>query len=218
MYDSINFHLEGNQIKVEDQGLFDGEKTSKINGRFDVGTSFVSGVRERMKRNGEYYPSINLSERTIGNSITGTTKVNRLETQTSLQKTRHETSKYEIDQTDYAFILKRTIEYFKMAGISTDIENLKNGLLDKLALSKSIILPSYYGTDEQIISCEFIKDRLIVFFERSTWELAYTGNEVLPFIWQKINTCPYLSIHFHSFSVQKSVIAAYLSITSSHPP
>jgi len=43
-------------------------------------------------------------------------------------------------------------------------------------------------TDEQIVSAEFIKDRLIVFFERSTWELAYTGNEIQPFIWQKINT------------------------------
>lgn len=44
------------------------------------------------------------------------------------------------------------------------------------------------ATQEQIISCEFLKDRLIVFFERSTWELAYTGNEVLPFVWQQINT------------------------------
>ncbi len=43
-------------------------------------------------------------------------------------------------------------------------------------------------TEEQIISAEFIKDRLIVYFERSTWELAYTGNQVLPFVWQKINT------------------------------
>lgn len=43
-------------------------------------------------------------------------------------------------------------------------------------------------TEEEIISAEFIKDRLIVYFERSTWELAYTGNQVLPFVWQKINT------------------------------
>ena len=43
-------------------------------------------------------------------------------------------------------------------------------------------------TEEQIISAEFIKDRLIVFFERSTWELAYTGNQILPFVWQKLNT------------------------------
>lgn len=43
-------------------------------------------------------------------------------------------------------------------------------------------------TEEAIVSLEFIKDRLIVYFERSTWELAYTGNSVQPFVWQKINT------------------------------
>jgi hypothetical protein len=44
------------------------------------------------------------------------------------------------------------------------------------------------ATEEQIISAEFIKDRLIVYFERSTWELVYTQNQVGPFVWQKINT------------------------------
>lgn len=44
------------------------------------------------------------------------------------------------------------------------------------------------ATEEQIISAEFIKDRLIVYFERSTWELAYSGNEQQPFNWLKINT------------------------------
>jgi hypothetical protein len=43
-------------------------------------------------------------------------------------------------------------------------------------------------TREAIITVEFIKDRLIVYFERSTWELAYTGNQIYPFSWQKINT------------------------------
>ena len=43
-------------------------------------------------------------------------------------------------------------------------------------------------TQEQIISAEFLRDRLIVFFERSTWELVYTNNEIIPFRWQKINT------------------------------
>jgi hypothetical protein len=42
-------------------------------------------------------------------------------------------------------------------------------------------------TQEQIISSEYIKDRLIVYFERSTWELVYTGNFALPFRWQQIN-------------------------------
>ncbi len=43
-------------------------------------------------------------------------------------------------------------------------------------------------TKEAIISAEFLKDRLIVLFENSTWELVYTNNQVLPFVFQKINT------------------------------
>jgi hypothetical protein len=43
-------------------------------------------------------------------------------------------------------------------------------------------------TAEIITSAEFVKDRLIVYFERSTWELAFTNNQIRPFIWQKINT------------------------------
>jgi len=43
-------------------------------------------------------------------------------------------------------------------------------------------------TDEAIVTAQFLRDRLIVFFERSTYELVYTGNKVLPFVWQKINT------------------------------
>lgn len=44
------------------------------------------------------------------------------------------------------------------------------------------------GTEENIISCAFVRDRLIVFFEESTWELAYTGNDAQPFAWQKLNS------------------------------
>lgn len=43
-------------------------------------------------------------------------------------------------------------------------------------------------TSEVIVSAEFVKDTLIVYFERSTWQLVYTSNETLPFVWQKINT------------------------------
>lgn len=44
------------------------------------------------------------------------------------------------------------------------------------------------STTEAIVTVEFVKDRLIVFFERSTWELVYTGNQVSPFVFQQINT------------------------------
>lgn len=42
-------------------------------------------------------------------------------------------------------------------------------------------------TAEEIIGAEFIKDTLVVYFERSTWQLVYSNNEILPFYWEKIN-------------------------------
>jgi hypothetical protein len=43
------------------------------------------------------------------------------------------------------------------------------------------------STNQAIITAQFVKDRLIVYFEASTYELVYTNNQVIPFIWQKIN-------------------------------
>lgn len=44
------------------------------------------------------------------------------------------------------------------------------------------------ATTQAIITVEFVRDRLIVYFESSTWELAYTGNQAVPFAWYQINT------------------------------
>lgn len=43
------------------------------------------------------------------------------------------------------------------------------------------------ATNEHIVSVEFVKDILLVKFERSSWRVVYTGNENLPFVFQKIN-------------------------------
>lgn len=42
-------------------------------------------------------------------------------------------------------------------------------------------------TSEQIIGAAFIKNTLIVFFERSTWQLRYVGEYGLPFLWERIS-------------------------------
>lgn len=42
-------------------------------------------------------------------------------------------------------------------------------------------------TGEAIVSAGFIKDQLIVYFERSTWQLVATGNQLLPFVFQRVN-------------------------------
>jgi len=42
-------------------------------------------------------------------------------------------------------------------------------------------------TSEDIVSAEYIKDTLVVYFEASTWKLSFTGNSIAPFQWEKIN-------------------------------
>lgn len=42
--------------------------------------------------------------------------------------------------------------------------------------------------NEAIISVGFIKDRLIIYMEESTWELVDTGNKAYPFVTQQINS------------------------------
>jgi len=61
-------------------------------------------------------------------------------------------------------------------------------------------------TEEEIVSAEFIRDRLVVYFENSTWTLAYTGNEVLPFVWQKLNTELGSQATFSSVPFDKAIL------------
>ena len=42
-------------------------------------------------------------------------------------------------------------------------------------------------SEEAIIGAQFIKDQLVVYLERSTWELVYTGDATLPFKWTQLN-------------------------------
>lgn len=56
-------------------------------------------------------------------------------------------------------------------------------------------------TTEWITSVVFLKNRLMVWFERSVWELQYTGDPFLPFKWLKIDAssgcyAPFSSIDF----------------------
>lgn len=61
-------------------------------------------------------------------------------------------------------------------------------------------------TKEAIISARLLKDRLIVFCERSTWELVFTGNQILPFVFQQINSELGVESPFSSVSFDKVTI------------
>lgn len=43
-------------------------------------------------------------------------------------------------------------------------------------------------TDEEIVSVEYLRNHLIVYFERSTWQLVYTQQGITTFVWEKLNT------------------------------
>lgn len=42
-------------------------------------------------------------------------------------------------------------------------------------------------TNEVIVSAEFIRDILVVYFERSTWRLRFVNNAQNPFVWERVN-------------------------------
>ena len=62
-------------------------------------------------------------------------------------------------------------------------------------------------TNEAIVSVAYIKDSLIVYFERSTWQLRYSGSEVLPFYWERINEELGVESTFSPVQFDKGVLA-----------
>jgi len=62
-------------------------------------------------------------------------------------------------------------------------------------------------TKESILAATIIKDRLIVYFEASTWELVFTNAENIPFMWQQINSELGSQSTFSCINLDRSIIA-----------
>ena len=67
------------------------------------------------------------------------------------------------------------------SGYATDVDAWRSDISGRGGFNDA-------DTSERIVSAGIVRDTLIVFFQRSTWRLRYTGNEILPFIWERINT------------------------------
>lgn len=75
--------------------------------------------------------------------------------------------------------------YFNRARFSQNVNPLQADAWDDVVPGKGGFIDA--PIEQQIISAERLRDRLIVYFERSTWELVYTGVKANPFRWQQLN-------------------------------
>jgi len=62
-------------------------------------------------------------------------------------------------------------------------------------------------TNEVIVAAGFVRDTLIVYFERSTWRLRFVNNAELPFVWERINTEFGSDSTFSSIIFDKGIMA-----------
>lgn len=62
-------------------------------------------------------------------------------------------------------------------------------------------------TTEAIVSAEFVRDTLVVGFERSMWKLRYTGIKESPFVWDRINRELGCESTFSTVSFDKGVLS-----------
>jgi hypothetical protein len=78
------------------------------------------------------------------------------------------------------------------------------------AFNKDIVGNGGYlfaSTSEAIVSVAAIRDQLIVKFERSTYRLLFTGNDNLPFVFQKINTDLGCESQFSMITFDKGILS-----------
>jgi hypothetical protein len=62
-------------------------------------------------------------------------------------------------------------------------------------------------TQEAIIGAAFIRDILVVYFERSTWRLRFVNNSENPFVWERVNVELGASSTFSTIPFDKGLMA-----------
>ena len=62
-------------------------------------------------------------------------------------------------------------------------------------------------TNEVIVAAAFIRDILVVYFERSTWRLRFVNNAQNPFVWERVNIELGASCTFSSIPFDKGLMA-----------
>jgi hypothetical protein len=145
MIDSIVWRLEKDQFKISNELAFDGESSKSIRGRFNTTSIFVSKYATNRKKQGVYFPHIEIKKDKREGAIKA------LEIQASLPRLDFESSLFEVDESRLDPINDKTIRLLKEVNIIVSKEELKKAVIKRADFCKNIIIPPYFGTATQII-------------------------------------------------------------------
>jgi len=145
MIDSIVWKLESNQFIISDEVAFDGESSKGIKGRFNSTSIFVSKYAKGRKKQGFYFPHIEIKK----NKRDGTIKA--LEIQVSLPRLDFGSSLFEVDESRLDPIYGKVIELLREINIIVSKEELEKAIIKRADFCKNIVIPPYFGTATQII-------------------------------------------------------------------
>lgn len=145
MVDSIVWRLERDQFKISSDIAFDGESSKSIKGRFNTTSLFVSRYATSRKKQGFYFPHIEIKkDRKSG-------EIKALEIQVSLPRFDYGSSLFEVDESRLDFIYKKTIALLREINIIISREDLEKAIIKRADFCKNIKIPSYFGSATQII-------------------------------------------------------------------
>ena len=149
MIDSVVLKFEQGQFTFVENGYFDATSIKHMNQHVSVRKLFSNAYRQ-IKKEKRYFPVITPTVRTIHKGKDAG-KVYTIEVQVSLPKLLYGTNLWEVEPSDLARIYSRLQSVLKEVGIGVTIENIRSAVLKRVDFSKSIRLPSSYGSARTVI-------------------------------------------------------------------
>jgi hypothetical protein len=140
MIDSASFILNKDQFILKPDHKLDGKKTHKGRG-FSIDSLFCDEYRDRLKRQGIYFPDIRQAKKTTS----GNEAREGLEVTESLPKVVYGTNALEVDQNNLSEIYKKTVSYLDQIGVSTSENEIRQAILRRVDFAKIFKIVSYLG-------------------------------------------------------------------------
>jgi len=147
MIDSVVLELKNSQYKLRAGHKFDGAKAQRGKG-FNISSFYCEGFAKQQRKQGLYFPVINLPKRKVGHEGVTT---ECLTVQVSLPKLLYATNLFETDEQDLDKIFIGLAGVFGQVGVETSSNELAQAVIRKVDFCKIIKLPDYLGRADEVI-------------------------------------------------------------------